>query len=121
MDDVDMYDDDLDEPLFADEIEDEDNIPEPPSPINEEEIRRRARQQAALAGRNATDDSLNVPLGENSSTQGHDVSVTEQAAQVIKKRKPLLKFDENRYVITENLRGLEEDLLQRTFKHFHQI
>ena len=106
MDDVDSeaYLDESEEPLFADDLDDDDDIPAPPSPINEEEIRHRVRLQEASNSSRAGDNSLafgftSVPWpdeqGGETSTAVANPDLTEQPVP-IKKRKPVLTLGPDR-------------------------
>lgn len=99
------YLDESEEPLFADDLDDDDDdIPAPPSPVNQDEIRRRVRLQAANNSSRAGENSLTFAStspswpdgqGGDSSAAVVDPSGTEQPVP-IKKRKPILTLGPDR-------------------------
>ena len=99
--------DDSEEPLFADDLDEDDDIPAPPSPVNQQEIRRRVRLQAAnnTSSRevnNSVVSSSGSPSwpdrqGGETTTAVVDPDSTEQLVP-IKKRKSVLTLGPDRYV-----------------------
>ena len=98
------YLDESEEPLFADDLDDDDDIPAPPSPVNQDEIRRRVRLQVANSSSRAGENSLTFAStspswpdgqGGDSSAAVVDPSSTEQPVP-IKKRKPILTLGPDR-------------------------
>lgn len=104
MDHSQAYLDDSEEPLFADDLDDDDDIPAPPSPVNQEEIRRRVRLQAANNSSPAGDDSMTFGSASVSWPDGQagETSIavanpdgTEQPVPA-KKRRPVLTLGPDR-------------------------
>ena len=98
--------DDSEEPLFADDLDEDDDIPAPPSPVNQQEIRRRVRLQAANTSSRAVNNSVVSSSGSPSwpdrqggetTTAVVDPDSTEQLVP-IKKRKSVLTLGPDRYV-----------------------
>lgn len=107
--DADPFLDDSEEPLFADDLDEDDDIPAPPSPVNQQEIRRRVRLQAANNSSHSANNSRASASGSPSWPDGQggenttavvDPDGTEQPVP-IKKKRPVLTLGPDRCVFFE--------------------